>query len=145
MRASVSELHELERVGGSQGWRKGDGNGGERRAVIPQGEEENEGCGGQGKTPQRGKRETGEERERQGKGREDGETDKRTHGAVDGVRSRGRREGGSLCRPADRKASFAEADRWGILRLKTGENNPTGNETNSIRTSRFSGPDLLQP
>lgn len=56
----------------------------------------------------------------------------------------GEEEGGSLCRPADRKASFAEADRWGILRLKTGENNPTGNETNSIKTSRFSGPDLLQ-
>lgn len=144
MRASVSELHELERVGGSQGWRKGDGNGGERQAVIPQGEEENEGCGGQGKTPQRGKRETGEERERQGKGREDGETDKRTHGAVDGVRSRGRRREGLCAGLQTGKPALRRQTDGGILRLKTGENNPTGNETNSIKTSRFSGPDLLQ-
>lgn len=99
-------------MGESRGWRKGDGNGGR---------EEDE-----AKTPQDGKRETGKERARRER-REDRATDKRTRGAVDGVRSRGRRRREGLCRPADRKASFAETDRWGILCLKTAENNPTGN------------------
>lgn len=49
------------------------------------------------KTPRNGKRDTGKERARRER-REDGATDKRTRGAADGVRSRGRRRREGLCR-----------------------------------------------
>ena len=61
----------------------------ERHAAIPPREEEN-----RGETPHIGKRERRARSERGERGREDLETDKRTHGAVDGVRSRGRRREG---------------------------------------------------
>lgn len=84
-------------------------------------------------------------------GKEDLETDKRTHGAVDGVRSRGRRrrrrrEGlraglqtGKLCR-----------DRRGILCLGSGgKNPPEGNEPEPIEPQqvqwRRSAPSSSEP
>lgn len=91
MRANVSTLHELEEWEGVRDGAKVMEIEGE---AHPPKEEENEGRGGKAETPQNGKRKMGNERARREGGEGGCGTDKRTRGAVGGVR-RGGREG--LC------------------------------------------------
>lgn len=92
----------------------------ERQTLIPPREEENEVCRGKAKTPQNSQRKKGKERARQEGGDGGSGTDKRTRGAVGGVRRGGR---GRVSVQARRRESQLCGDRqMGILCLKTGEN-----------------------
>lgn len=108
MRANVSTLHELEEWEGVRDGAKVMEIEGE---AHPPKEEENEGRGGKAETPQNGKRKMGNER-----ARPRGRRRRMWNGQKDAWCSRWCEkggEGGSLCRPADGKASFVETDRWG--------------------------------
>lgn len=81
--------------------------------------------GAKPKTPQKGKRKVGKERARREGGEGGCGTDKRTRGAVGGVRRGG---GGRVSVQACRRESQLCGDRqMGILCLKTGENHLLGN------------------
>lgn len=125
MRANVSTLQELEEWEGVRdGAKVVEIEGGAH--PDPSKEKENEVCGSKAKTPQNGKRKVGKERARR-EGEEGGSgADKRTRGAVGGVRRGG--GGGRVSVQACRRESQLCGDRqMGILCLKTGENHLLGN------------------
>lgn len=87
--------------------------------------------------PKNGKGKMGKERARREGGEGGSGTDKRTRGAVSGVRRGG---GGRVSVQACRRESQLCGDRqMGILCLKTGENHLLGNETNSSKASSPGG------